>query len=203
MSYIETIKQLEDLYGAPGETSTVKVTQRITKEYRAYIKVSPFLALATCGVDGLDCSPRGEKGGVVRVVDESTIHLPDRRGNNRIDSLRNIIADPRVALLFFFPGHGNTIRVNGRARVSVHPELLKSHAADSKLPRTVIVVSVEEVYFQCARAFVRSDLWNSSNYMDTGSLPSPGEILEKLSHKNIDGEAYEGEWPDRARTTLW
>ena len=123
---IETIEQLEAIYGQPGEAATIKVAQRITQSYRALIKHSPFAILATCGEEGLDCSPRGDLPGFVRVYDDLTLIVPDRRGNNRIDSLRNLIRDPRAALLFLIPGSGTTLRVNGRALVSADPELLAS-----------------------------------------------------------------------------
>ena len=160
MSVIATVEQLEAIYGQPGETSTVKVASRVTPPYRVLIDKSPFAALATCGPEGLDCSPRGDLPGFVRVHDERTLMMPDRRGNNRVDSLRNIVRDPRVALLFLIPGSGSTLRVNGRAQVSADADLLASFKMHGKLPRTVIVMTVEEIYFQCARAIVRSDLWN-------------------------------------------
>src|SRR6201991_5243457 len=156
MSVVATIEQLEAIYGFPGESSTVKVADRITPSYRVLIEKSPFLALATSGPEGLDCSPRGDLAGFVRIHDERTLMLPDRRGNNRVDSLRNIVRDPRVALLFLIPGIGNTLRVNGTAQLSVDPELLDSFAVEDKAPRSVTVVTVDTVYFQCARALVRS-----------------------------------------------
>ena len=203
MSNIENVEQLEAIYGFPGETSTVKVTSCLTSDYRAFVEASPFLALATSGPEGLDCSPRGDRHGVVRVVDDKTIHLPDRRGNNRIDSLRNIVRDPRVALLFFLPGFGNTLRINGAASVSIDMQLLDSFAIDDKPPRSVVVVDIHEVYFQCARAIVRSDLWNPERFIEAGSLPTAGQILANLSNNRVGGESYDREWPDRARKTLW
>jgi hypothetical protein len=151
MSIIATIAELEAIYGQPGEPSTVKVADRITPSYRGLIERSPFAALATAGPEGLDCSPRGDLAGFVRIHDERTLMMPDRRGNNRVDSLRNIVRDPRVALLFLIPGSGSTLRVNGRAHVSADPALLASFKMDGKAPRTVIVMTVGEVYFQCAR----------------------------------------------------
>ena len=140
---IETIEQLEAIYGQPGEAATIKVAQRITPSYRALIEHSPFAILATCGEEGLDCSPRGDLPGFVRVYDDLTLIVPDRRGNNRIDSLRNLIRDPRAALLFLIPGSGTTLRVNGRALVSADPELLASFGVEGKTPRSVIVMTVE------------------------------------------------------------
>ena len=160
MSLIATVEQLEAIYGQANEASTVKVADRITPPYRVLIDKSPFAALATCGPEGLDCSPRGDLPGFVRVHDDKTLMMPDRRGNNRVDSLRNIVRDPRVALLFLIPGSGSTLRVNGRAQVPADPQLLASFTFEGKAPRSVIVMTVDEIYFQCARAIVRSDLWN-------------------------------------------
>src|SRR5271156_3994495 len=146
MSIIATTEQLEAIYGEIGDASTVKVADRVTPLYRVLIEKSPFAALATSGPEGLDCSPRGDLPGFVRIHDEKTLMMPDRRGNNRVDSLRNIVRDPRVALLFLIPGSGSTLRVNGRAQVSTDTELLASFRIDGKAPRTVIVMTVEEIY---------------------------------------------------------
>src|SRR5437879_7275339 len=181
MSTITSIEQLDAIYGKPGAPSLVKEVDYITPHYRAFIEAAPFCALATSGPEGLDCSPRGDKPGFVRVHDEETLMLPDRRGNNRIDSLRNIVRDPRVALLFLIPGVGNTLRVNGRAHLSVEPSLLAPFAVDAKVPRSVMVLKVDAVYFQCARALVRSGLWNPEHHVDAKSLPSAGQILAALS----------------------
>lgn len=203
MTRISTIAELEALYGQPGEAALVKVTDRVIPEYAAFIAASPFVALATCGQEGLDCSPRGDLPGFVRIVDDRTLMLPDRRGNNRIDSLRNIIEDGRVGLLFLVPGSGTTLRVNGTAQISIDPDLCASFAVDGKAPRSVIVISVAQVYFQCARAIHRSRLWDPESRVDPASLPSPGQILAATSRQRIDGEAYDAEWPERARKTMW
>jgi PPOX class probable FMN-dependent enzyme len=203
MSTIATIEQLEAIYGQPNEASTVKVADRITAPYRLLIDKSPFAALATCGPEGLDCSPRGDLSSFVRVHDDKTLMMPDRRGNNRDDSLRNIVRDPRVALLFLIPGSGSTLRVNGRAHVSDDADLLASFKMDGKTPRTVIVMTVDEIYFQCARAIVRSDLWNPDKRVDPKSLPTPGQILASMSEDRVGGEQYDREWPERARQTMW
>jgi PPOX class probable FMN-dependent enzyme len=142
MSAIATIEQLEAIYGFPNDASTVKVADRVTPRYRTLIEKSPFAALATCGPEGLDCSPRGDLPGFVRIHDEKTLMMPDRRGNNRCDSLRNIVRDPRAALLFLIPGSGSTLRVNGRAQVSADPGLLDTFKMDGKAPRTVVVMTV-------------------------------------------------------------
>ncbi len=200
---LRTEAELEAIYGRPLETSTVKEVNWITPHYRAYIEASPYAALATSGPEGLDCSPRGDRPGFVRVHDEKTLLLPDRRGNNRIDSLRNIVRDPRVALLFMIPGVGNTLRVNGRARLSVASDLLDSFAVEGKAPRSVAVIEVDAVYFQCARALVRSELWNAERHVDPKSLPSAGQILAALSEERVGGETYDREWPGRAAATMW
>ncbi len=203
MPVIATIEQLEAIYGQTNDASTVKVADRVTPSYRVMIEKSPFAALATVGPEGLDCSPRGDLSGFVRIHDEKTLMMPDRRGNNRIDSLRNIVRDPRLALLFLIPGSGNTLRVNGRAHVSADPKLLASFKMEGKAPRTVIVMTVDEIYFQCARAIVRSDLWNPDRRVDPRSLPTPGQILAEMSSGRVGGEEYDRAWPERARQTMW
>ena len=204
MSTITTLEQLASIYGTPGETSLVKETDHVTPQYRAFIEASPFAVLATSGPEGLDCSPRGDVAGFVRVsADGRTLRLPDRRGNNRVDSLRNIVRDPRVALLLLIPGAGNTLRVNGRAHLSIAPDLLASFAVEEKPPRCVIVIDVESVYFQCSRAIFRSDLWNPNKHIDPTTLPSPGQILAAMSHNRVGGEGYDAAWPVRAKQTLW
>lgn len=203
MSIVGTVEELEAIYGLPNEASTAKVADRITPQYRILIEKSPFAVLATCGPEGLDCSPRGDLPGFVRIHDNKTLMLPDRRGNNRIDSLRNVVRDPRIALLFLIPGAGSTLRVNGRAEVSADPELLASFKVEGKAPRTVIVMTVEEVYFQCARAIVRSDLWNPDRRIDPADLPTPGQILADMSDSRVGGEEYDRAWPARAQASLW
>jgi len=203
MSPITTLEALEALYGDPVEASIVKETDWITPEYRELIAASPFAALASAGPDGLDCTPRGDGAGFVRVHDEKTLMLPDRSGNNRIDTLRNILGDPRVALLFLIPGSGTTLRVNGRARISVESDLLASFAVEGKAPRSVLAIAVEAVYFQCARAIVRADLWNPDKHLDPKSLPSPGQILAARTQDRVGGADYDKAWPERAKKTLW
>src|ERR1700731_3822866 len=203
MSVIATVEQLEAIYGQPNDPSTVKAADWITPSYRLLIEKSPFAALATSGPEGLDCSPRGDLPGFVRIHHDRKLMMPDARGNNRIDSLRNIVRDPRIALLFLIPGSGSTLRVNGRAQVSVDPELLASFRIDGKAPRTVIVMTVDEIYFQCARAIVRSELWNPDKRIDPGQLPTPGQILAEMSWNTVGGEAYDKAWPGRAANSLW
>jgi PPOX class probable FMN-dependent enzyme len=204
MSIVTSVEQLEALYTpAPVAASTVKVAHRMTPEYRRLIEASPFAALATIGPEGVDCSPRGDQPGFVRIHDDQTLMMPDRRGNNRIDSLRNIVRDPRVAFLFLLPGSGTTFRANGRAHLSIDPDLLASFEVEGKAPRSVIVMQIDELYFQCARAIVRSELWNPARHLDPKSLPTPGEILASMTDNQVGGDAYDKAWPERARQTMW
>jgi uncharacterized protein len=203
MTLITTLAQLEAIYANPVEASTAKEVDHITPHYRAMIEASPFAVLATSGPEGLDCSPRGDLRGFVRIRDPRTLLLPDRRGNNRVDSLRNMVRDPRVALLFMIPGSGNTLRVNGRAVISIEPTLLASFAVEEKAPRSVAIISVETVFFQCARAIVRADLWNAASHVDPATLPTPGAILAALTANRVGGAAYDQAWPERAKKTMW
>jgi PPOX class probable FMN-dependent enzyme len=203
MSVVTTIEELEALYGQPGEASLVKELDHVSPDYAAFIENSPFAILATSGPDGLDCSPRGDLSGFVRIHDARTLMLPDRRGNNRLDSLKNILSDDRVGLLFLVPGSGTTLRVNGRAHITTDEGLCASFAVQGKAPRSVVVIAVEKVYFQCARAIHRSDLWNHEKHVDANLLPSPGRILERVSRRRIDGEAYDRDWPGRAKASMW
>lgn len=200
---IDTVEELEALYGKPGETSLVKELDRLIPEYARLIEASPFVALATAGPEGLDCSPRGDLAGFVRIRDDKTLLLPDRRGNNRADSLKNIVRDGRVGMMFLIPGSGTTLRVNGRAIVSADPALRAEFEMEGALPRTVIVVTIDAVYFQCARAIKRSELWNPQKHVDPNKLPTPGRILGVTSAGGIDGKAYDDEWPGRAAKSMW
>jgi PPOX class probable FMN-dependent enzyme len=187
----------------PGATSLDKVADHIHPLYRPTIEASPFAVLATLGPHGLDTSPRGDAPGFVRVADEHTLLLPDRRGNQRIDSLRNLVHDPRCALLFLVPGVGEALRVNGTARISTQPALCAHFAVQGKAAESVLVISVASVYFQCARAIKRSGLWDARTQVERSTLPSPGAILQALSRGAIDGAAYDGELPDRQARTLY
>jgi hypothetical protein len=187
----------------PGDTSLAKVVDHVHALYRPYIEASPFAVLATIGEAGLDTSPRGDAPGFVVVADAHTLLLPDRRGNQRIDSLRNIARDPRVALLFLIPGAGEALRVNGSARISALPALCERFAVDGKPPASVLVIRVASVFFQCARAIKRSGLWNPASHVAAGTLPSPGAILQCLSEQRIDGAAYDGALQARQAATLY
>ena len=202
MKTIQTIDQLKQIYGDVTEASVLKVTRTLTAEYRHLIESSPFIALATVGPEGLDCSPRGDAGNCVRVRDDATLLLPDWRGNNRIDSLLNIVRDPRVALMFLIPGSNTAMRVNGRAVISVEPALLESFEMDGRHPRSVVVITIGEVYFQCARALMRAELWNPERFVDPSTLPTPGMLL-KAAKAEFDQETYDREWAGRAAATMW
>jgi uncharacterized protein len=200
---IETLAQLEALFGQPGEASLKKEVPYLHPAYRALIEASPFAVLSTIGPGGLDASPRGDPPGFVVVKDEKTLLMPERRGNNRIDSLRNIVADPRVGLLFLIPGVGETLRVNGSARITVEPQLLARLAMEGKPPQCVIEVRVETVFFQCDRAIQRSRLWEPVPADAKRTVPTPGAILSALTEAQFDGETYDRELPARQKATLY
>ena len=203
MARITTVEQLEALYGAPSEPAIAKVAHHVTPHYRALIEASPFAALATAGPEGLDCSPRGDVPGFVRVHDPRTLMMPDRRGNNRVDSLRNIVRDPRVALMFLIPGSGNALRVNGHAHLDDDPALLDTFVMEGKAPRSVTVIDVNEIYFQCARAIIRAGLWNAAAQVDPKSLPTSGQILAEMTRGRVGGDSYDSTWAARAKETMW
>ncbi len=194
---------LNALYGEVSAGAIAKEIDYIHPHYRAMIEASPFLVLATCGPEGLDTSPRGDPPGFVQVVDEKTLLIPDRRGNNRADSLRNIIRDPRVALLFLIPGVGETLRVNGTAVISTDPALIERFPFRGTLPRSVIIVTAERVYFQCPKALVRSDLWNPDKRVDRKTVPSAGTIMAGITQGKLGGEEYDRAYPERLRTTIY
>jgi uncharacterized protein len=200
---VTTMDALEALYGEPYGPAIVKEIDHVNQSYRALIAAAPFFALATSGPDGLDCSPRGDAAGFVRVHDEKTLLVPDRRGNNRIDSLRNIVRDPRVALLFLIPGVGETLRIIGRAAISTDPELTASFAVDGKEPRTVLIVSVERVFYQCTKAIVRSRLWDPATQVERKSLPSAGTILAEITGGKLGGPEHDRGQPERIKATLY
>jgi len=202
MSVVRTVAELEAIYGETSEASRIKVSHRLTEGYRRLVEASPVVALATCGPEGLDCSPRGDPGQVISIRDDRTLLLPDRRGNNRIDSLRNIVRDGRVALLFLIPGSNSTLRINGTAEISVEPELLASLAMEGKPPRSAIVITIGEVYFQCARALMRARIWEQQVWPNVSALPTAGNLMRELK-QDFDGQTYDREWPERAKNSLW
>ncbi len=203
MHRITDVETLEKLYGAPSGAAVDKEVDYLHPHYRKLITASPFFVLATGGPDGMDASPRGDAPGFVTVEDEKTLLVPDRRGNNRVDSLRNIIADPRVALFFLVPGIGETLRVNGRAEIRTDPALLERFSVEGKLPRTVLVVRVDTVFFQCARAIFRSKLWDPARHIARASLPSTGTIVSDLTNARFDGKQYDDGHYERMKNALY
>jgi len=200
---ITTMEQLQALYGDKNPNSIIKELDCISDGYRKLIEAAPFVAVATAGPEGLDCSPKGDAAGFVRILDDKTLAIPDRPGNNRLDGFRNIVRDPRVALLFLIPGVGETLRVNGRAEISVEPTLMQSFIVNGKLPRCVMIVHIESVYFHCSKAIVRSKLWDEATKVDRKSLPSTGTILAELSQGKAGGEQYDREAPEKIKAQLY
>lgn len=200
MEFVTDITALEALYGAPGEASLVKVARRMTPLYRKWIMASRFCVLTTVGPEGTDGSPRGDVGPVVQELDPGTLAMPDWRGNNRIDSLRNIVADGRVSLMFMVPGSVNVVRVNGRARLTTDADMCARFEQGGRQPRSVIIIEISEIYSQCARAILRAGIWQRD---DAAGLPSMGDILTEMTEGGFDGAAYDAEWPGRAARTMW
>jgi PPOX class probable FMN-dependent enzyme len=200
---ITTTARLEALYGAPPGRALSKELNHVSDHYRQFIEAAPFVVVATSGPGGLDCSPRGDGPGFVVVQDANTLLLPDRRGNNRLDTLKNLLHDPRISLLFLIPGVGETMRINGRARIVADPVMCKSFAVRGKTPTTVIVVTVERAYFQCQKALARAKLWDPDSRVDRGALPTAGDILQALSEEPFDGEAYDRDYPGHLEKTIY
>jgi len=200
---LTTIEQLEAIYGLPHERAVRKEIPFLNQDYQAMVRASPLVIISSVGPDGMDGSPRGDTPGFVRIIDERTLAIPDRPGNNRIDTLRNIVLDSRVSLLFIIPGIGETLRVNGKARISAQPQLLDSFAVNGKPARSVILVEVEAAYFHCSKAIVRSDLWNPEKYLDRSALPTAGAFHKRLNDGQFDAETYDREMPARVRDSLY
>ncbi|HEY4803295.1 MAG TPA: pyridoxamine 5'-phosphate oxidase family protein [Paraburkholderia sp.] len=204
---LNTLADLEAHYGTPHERALRKEIDHVNADYRRFIESSPFVVLATGGPEGLDCSPRGDAPGFVRILDERTLALPDRPGNNRVDSLRNVVASAQVGLLFMVPGVGEMLRVNGRGRVSTEAALVASFAVDGKPPRSVLVIDVESVYFHCSKAIVRSKLWDPSRHVERSHLPSAGEMLRRVNEEQygetFDVETYESGLAERIKNALY
>lgn len=203
---ITSIETLENLYGKPVDSSLWKEIDHINEHYQAFIETSPFLILATYGEKGVDCSPRGDPAGFVRVTDRQTLLIPDRRGNNRLDSLRNIITNPEVGLIFLVPNAGETIRVSGVAEILIDEALCQSFAMNGKPASSVLKVTVKKAYFQCQKAIARSGLWQASTYPERAELPTAGEMVEQFSRNRgteFDGEAYDRDYPERMKKTIY
>lgn len=193
--------ELQALFGPIGEASVRKEVAFLHPIYQRWIVASPFAVVATSGPRGLDVSPRGDPAPLVRVLNERTLLLPERRGNNRADGLRNLISDPRIALLFLVPGIGETLRVNGKATISIEPELLRSFAVGDALPKCVVRIDVDAVFFHCARAFLRSRLWDIA--VDRASVPSAGEMLAAITQGELGGQTYDQALAGRQRGSLY
>jgi PPOX class probable FMN-dependent enzyme len=200
---VQSVEQLEQIYGEPMPTSIVKEVGELTEVYRKMIEAAPFVVIATSGPGGLDCSPKGDAPGFVRIVDDNTLMIPDRPGNNRLDGFKNLMSDPRIALLFLIPGCAETLRVNGRATVSIDPGLRESFAVNGKPPRAVLIVKIETVFFHCAKAIVRAKLWDANAQIDRKSLPSTGTIIAELSGGKLGGEQYDKDAPARIQSQLY
>ncbi|MCR9278622.1 MAG: pyridoxamine 5'-phosphate oxidase family protein [Pseudomonadaceae bacterium] len=200
MNKIDSIAELESLYGEVSPRSLTKVRSQLSPAYERWINASRFLVLTTVGSGATDASPRGDAGAVVRVRDENTLLLPDWRGNNRLDSLRNIVEDGRVSLMFMVPGSTNVVRVNGSAVVTADDEVTKQFAQQGKHPRTVIVLTIAEVYFQCAKALMRSRLWQAGD--ESEQVPSAGDFLKEVQAE-FDAEAYDSSYEEYAKDRMW
>jgi len=201
MDFVNTVEDLEALYGTPGAPSLRKVARQMTPLYRKWIMASRLCMLATVGPEGTDDSPRGDDGPVVQELDPGTLALPDWHGNNRIDSLRNIVRDGRMSLMFLVPGSNNVVRVNGTARVTADPQMLQRFDKNGKLPRSVIVIRIGEIYSQCARALMRARIWTCGD--ESADLPSMGDILAEQTAGEEGGPAYDAAWAPRAAKTMW
>ncbi|MBE1291472.1 MAG: pyridoxamine 5'-phosphate oxidase family protein [Rhodobacteraceae bacterium] len=201
MQYVSDLAELKDLYGEPASASVNKVARQMTPLYRRWIMASRFCVVSTVGPEGTDGSPRGDDGPVVRELDEHTLAMPDWRGNNRIDTLRNIVADGRISLMFMVPGAGNVVRVNGDAKVTTDAALCESFEVQGKHPRAVIVIKIGEIYTQCARAVIRAGLWTSGD--ESADLPTVGQILAEQTDGAEGGTAYDDGWAARAAKTMW
>lgn len=200
---ITTIDALEAIYGPVVPAATIKVLDHVSEHYGQFIKAAPFVVLSTSGPEGLDCSPRGDPKGFVRIHDSRTLMIPDRRGNNRVDTLRNIVRDPRIALLFMIPGIGETMRVNGTAVLSTDLSLRESFAMEDKVPACVIVITVKEIYTQCQKALARSKLWDAATQIPRSALPTVGSMLQAISKGDFDGKAYDDAYPERMKRTIY
>ena len=200
MRRIEDSAELEALYGTPSDAALRKVAQRLTPAYQRWIEAARFCVISTVGPDGTDGTPRGDDGPVVLELNPGTLALPDWRGNNRLDSLRNIVSDGRISLMFMVPGDNVVVRVNGTAWLTDDAALRERFRRKSMLPATVAVIEIAEVYAQCPKALLRSGLWGRD---DSAATPSLGEILDEMTSGEIEAGAWEREYPERARNTLW
>lgn len=200
MDTISSIEALEALYDSAIPKALEKVTTKLTPSYRQWISNSRFLVLSTVGPEGTDASPRGDDGPVVLIKNDSTLLLPDWRGNNRLDSLRNIVRDGRTSLMFMVPGCNNVVRVNGTTVLTAERSVTDQFNKAGKHPKTVIVMTIQEVYFQCAKALMRSKLWLSDD--ESGKVPTAGEFLRE-QNASVDASAYDDAYEDYAKPRMW
>lgn len=200
--HIDSIEALESHYDTAVPASLTKELDYISDHYRAFIEKSPFVIIASSGTGGIDCTPRGDPAGFVRVIDQHTVVMPDRRGNNRLDTLRNLVEDSRASLLFLIPGVGETLRINGHGYIVTEPGLRESFEMKGKLPASVLVFKVDRIYFQCQKALARSKLWKAETQIARSELPSTGEILQALK-SDFDGAAYDRDYPERLKKTIY
>lgn len=199
---ISTMADLEALYGEASSIAAAKEVATINPLYRRLIEAAPFCGIASVGPDGLDCSPRGDGPGFVQIIDERTVALPDRRGNRRLDTLGNIVRDPRVSMLFLIPGWNEAFRINGRAHLSTEPDLLAGMVMNGKTPQCAIVVEIDTLYFQCARAIKRAALWEESSKIEPATLPSAGQLLASAM-EGFDAETYDEQREEQQARTLY
>ena len=203
--YISSLEDLRKIYPEPASDSgqMIKELGALCKPYQNFIEHSPFVIIATSGDEGLDCTPRGDPAGFVRVLDDKHLAVPDRRGNNRVDTLRNLVEDSRIALLFMVPGNKNTLRVNGQARITTNSEFCSSFEMQGKAPQSVLIVKIEQVYIQCAKAIMRAKLWQGFDEAMIKSMPSVGHMLEHITKGDFDGKTYDANYPERVKQTIY
>ncbi len=200
---ISTIEQLEALYGQPSPQALAKESEQLTDAYRAWLEKAAFFAFASGGTNGLDCSPRGDsRGDAFKILDKKTLAIPDRRGNNRLDTLRNIVTDSTVAILFLIPGITEALRINGHATLTTDPTLLALFDMQGKPPTSVITVTIDSVYFQCARAIMRSKLWDVDSQLSRGDVPTAGQMTKSVI-PDFDAVEYDAKLADRQKGTLY
>ncbi|MFT5160870.1 MAG: PPOX class probable FMN-dependent enzyme [Paracoccaceae bacterium] len=201
MKYVETVEELETVYGVAVAASLSKVADHLTQEYGRWVAASKFCIVSTVGPEGTDGTPRGDDGPVVAIQDAHTVLLPDWAGNNRCDSLRNIIRDERVSLMFMVQGSNNVVRINGRAKITMDEGLCRQFDRKGMMPRSVVVIAIDEVYFQCAKALMRSRLWG--DLPDISDLPTAGDLVKSMTNGEFGGAEYDAAYEERAKKQFW
>lgn len=206
MESISTINELRELYGEPMERALWKEIDYINDHYQQFIEACPFIILATHGEKGVDCSPRGDPAGFVRVVNEKCIQIPDRKGNNRLDTLINIVSNGDIGVFFLIPGVGETLRLAGKATIVKDEALCSSFAMGDKIPKSVISIAVEKVYFQCQKAIARSKLWEQDSIVDRSTLPTAGQMAKVFAAKHnveFDADKYDADYSEYMKKTIY